>query len=918
MVTPKAQHSLKQAKTYFREHLAQGDYYSEKASVHGLWIGEGAKALNLEGGVSEEAFLQMCDGRDPNTGKRLTVRSKTVRVVDGKTEANRIVFYDFVVRPPKSLSLVALCSDDRIKALHQEAVTVAVRELEKYAATRVRRKGANENRRTGNIVAAQFVHETSRAQDPLLHTHVTVFNATFDKDEGRWKALQTREMYGAQRLVDAVYSAHLTAGLVRLGYGIERSQRSFEIEGVSPTLIKRFSKRREAILESAANARMTLGERIVNVFRLRDRIAHDERQRKIKVGDSRALRASWLGGMTSAERDSLLPGKRTADHRPRGRILDDALRVADGMTFERKAVVKKETLEAAILHETLGTGIALEEVRKVLEGGRYLASDNGASLADKELLGLEQSLVAAAQAGRGTQRPIDSAYAVGDQALDKEQREAVDKLCKSRDMINLFNGRAGTGKSRTLQEVVRAIEGAGLPAIVCAPGAAQARDLSDHGMEANTLAAVLVRGPLPPRAVVVMDEAGQVGIKGMVALLQKVREAKGRLILSGDTYQHGAVEASEAMRALERFAALPAAFIRRIRRQDPKLGQSYGEMAKIAGYRRAVEAASEGKAALSFERLERLGVIAEVEGETQAKSAADRIVAVLAKGESVLGVTQTRDEARKVNREVTDAAVAVGMVTDTRPVEILNARDLLKVESRLARTYKPGDELRFVTRYGENHKGDIRKVSHVLQNGVILEPRAWDKQESFVGFKQAHRWQVVDREEVQLGIGSRIQMKANGDGFVNGELCTVRDFLKDGRIVVEAHKRERKTIAPDSRVMAPGYCLTSYSAQGKSASEVVFCDAGNPAASSLRQWYVSISRGKKNISVFTPDKRKLKEMIRQKGDDELAMELKANKLRTDPSQNMFLGIARRARMVREVAERVGRRIGQGFNTGIRT
>ena len=101
-----------------------------------------------------------------------------------------------------------------------------------------------------------------------------------------------------------------------------------------------------------------------------------------------------------------------------------------------------------------------------------MASDNGASLADKELLGLEQSLVAAAQAGRGTQRPIDSAYAVGDQALDKEQREAVDKLCKSRDMINLFNGRAGTGKSRTLQEVVRAIEGAGLPAIVCAPAAA--------------------------------------------------------------------------------------------------------------------------------------------------------------------------------------------------------------------------------------------------------------------------------------------------------------------------------------------------------------------------------------------------------------------------------------------------------------
>ena len=44
-------------------------------------------------------------------------------------------------------------------------------------------------------------------------------------------------------------------------------------------------------------------------------------------------------------------------------------------------------------------------------------------------------------------------------------------------------------------------------------------------------------------AVVLVDEAGQIGGKQMLELLRLVRENEGRVILSGDTHQHGAVEA---------------------------------------------------------------------------------------------------------------------------------------------------------------------------------------------------------------------------------------------------------------------------------------------------------------------------------------------------------------------------------------
>src|SRR5579884_1042164 len=100
--------------------------------------------------------------------------------------------------------------DKRIVDAHREAAGVALKELEAFAATRVRRRGAMEDRVTGNLVGAAFQHTSSRALDPQLHTHFTLFNATFDPEEKRWKALQTSGMFGAIRYATAVYRNELS------------------------------------------------------------------------------------------------------------------------------------------------------------------------------------------------------------------------------------------------------------------------------------------------------------------------------------------------------------------------------------------------------------------------------------------------------------------------------------------------------------------------------------------------------------------------------------------------------------------------------------------------------------------------------------------------------------------------------------
>ena len=92
-------------------------------------------------------------------------------------------------------------------------------------------------------MAASFVHDSSRALDPQLHTHFTVFNATFDERERCWKALQARGMYDAIRYGTAVYRNELAKRVQQIGYRIQPAKHGFAIEGVSDGVLKQFSKR---------------------------------------------------------------------------------------------------------------------------------------------------------------------------------------------------------------------------------------------------------------------------------------------------------------------------------------------------------------------------------------------------------------------------------------------------------------------------------------------------------------------------------------------------------------------------------------------------------------------------------------------------------------------------------------------------
>lgn len=873
MLSAKPQLNLRNAREYFREHLRVGDYYAAGQTVAGEWFGVGAEKLGIKGKVGEDAFLALCEGLRPDTGERLTLRKNSVRKTEVGQAANRRVFYDFTFSPPKSVSVVGLYQDDRILALHDRAVRTALGELEKFAETRVRAKRETGERPTGNLVAALFRHETSRELDPHLHTHCVLFNATFDPVEQRWKALDAGAMYRAQKFAENLYYHELAKGLRGLGYEITNNARDFEIRQVPKAVIDRFSKRHRQIDEDTQKEIEREGLR-GSVKALRRQVAESRRKRKMKDSTADRLRPSWERQMTPEERRALVELRPQANASPRKANVTDIVAWADARLFERRSVVKDFELWSEALARGRGEAFGLPDLASAVDAGGYIRESGTRNITARGLLRCELEVVLAAKKGRFVHAPLVAAPALP-ASLSDEQRAAAERILGSRDLVTLFRGGAGTGKSFTLKSVERELASAGHPVVVLAPQRQQVRDLQNDGLPAETLASVLTRKSLPRGAVVMLDEAGQVGVRDLRALMGLVEAQGGRLILSGDTRQHGAVAASDALRALETYAGLQVAEINTIRRQDPQLGEGVDEKSFIRNYREAVKAAAQGRESESFDRLDRLGCVREETGEDRHAILAEVYQEAVERGERALVVAQTWAEVYRVNDAIRERLKASGQLQDGVTVQSYQTLNWEDAQKRDARFYASGHHAVFLKRYGRFERGEVCEILEANERGLVLLKNGRRSQMSY-GY--ADRITVAKASPLELAPGDRLQLKLNGrsregHAFNNGDLVSVRTVDRDGTLRVEDADGTVKTLSADQHVFTRGYAVTSYASQGKTVDTVLLSDAACRAATNRNQWYVAISRARRRVVVFTEDKAELRAHIRRSGDRSLALDL---------------------------------------------
>jgi hypothetical protein len=161
---------------------------------------------------------------------------------------------------------------------------------------------------------------------------------------------------------------------------------------------------------------------------------------------------------------------------------------------------------------------------------------------------------------------------------------------------------------------------------------------------------------------------------------------------------------------------------------------------------------------------------------------------------------------------------------------------------------------------------------------------------------------VCRERALPLSQGDQLQLKANsasidGRKLANGEVVSVAQIKLTGAIRLA----DGRVLPPHYRQFLRGYAVTSYGSQGKTVDHVLFSDSAIRAATNAQQWYVTISRGRKSIQIFTPDKDQLRHAIMRTGERELALDLLSARARRYGVRQQLLRSVRRGR---EFARRI--------------
>lgn len=792
MIRVTQQNCARDAKRYY----AVADYYSEGQELIGCWGGRAATMLGLEGVVDKLSFERLCDNLHPTTAKPLTVR----------TRADRTVGYDFTFSVPKSVSLLyALSGDQDILDAFRSAVGDTMREMEAEMKTRVRMKGQDTDRATGNMLWAEFIHTTSRPvdgiPDPQLHAHVFAFNTTWDKEEKRWKAGQFRELKRDAPYFQAAFRVRLANRLQDLGFGIERKRDDFEIAGVKPDVLKRFSRRTALIEKLAEEKGITDPDR-------KAELGAETREKKGKALGMDALRKTWDARLTDKERQSLATVHRR--EKPAARPVHGegwAVDYAIEHSYVRDAVVPERRLATEALKRGIGAVTVEDVTREVAKRPLIRSEVDGRRMATtKEMLALEGKLIEFAKQGRGRCRPLgDPNRPCSRDWFNDGQKAAVRHVLGSRDRVMIIRGVAGTGKTTLEQEIGEALAETGKPVVALAQSVKASREVlrQEAGFaDADTVAMFLKNNEMQESArdgVILVDEASQLGTRDMMQVFNVAESVNARVLLVGDRRQHRSVTAGEPLKLLQENAGLKIAEVTEILRQQ-------------GDYKKAAKALSEGRTDEAFEELDKLGWIRQVDDADRYKQLAGAYLAAVAErkkggqAKSALVVSPTHAEAAWITAAIRSGLKEKGKLDGERIVKAWVPAHLTDAEKADATQF----ELGYLLQFHQNCKGYQKSARVVVEEGPKLPT------------EHAKRFEVYRPTQLMLAVGDRVRVTAGGktkDGkhrLSNGSLLTVEGFTKRGDIIVD----NGWVVDRDFGHLTHGYVVTSHASQGVTVDKV--------------------------------------------------------------------------------------------------
>jgi conjugative relaxase-like TrwC/TraI family protein len=576
---------------YLTSTSSRGDYYTG-ASGEGGGDGSGPVMPPSRWHASEPMLADLGLDREASVGRaELAALMAGISSRDGRElrrtggDGTRVAAIDLTFSAPKSVSALWAVSSPyeraRIEAAHGRAVAGAIARIERdVELVRTRREGKLEWQRAERLLAAEFVHTASRlardpeqggVPDPQLHSHVLVLGA--ERRDGRFAAVDSRELFRSARGNGAWYRAELAHHLGQLGLEVSprtgRDGRYFELAGVPVALSERWSARTVEIDRAARAFRSRYGrEPRGGELGALTVATRGTKAATATLDVSAAWRAVAEEHGLSRERIEALYAERASTVEPADRAGLAAWLLAD--VVKERATVTDRDLRARSYELAAGV-VHPAEADRVLAG----------LLHDGELIGLEGGVWTTRELREREQRMLELASSrsesptapVSEPALrsarlaaqrelraplSREQREALATVT-GRGAVAVLVGQAGTGKGVVIRAAADAWRREGYEVIGTAVAGATAKRLGadarlDRTMTSDALLHRAGNGgvSLGSRSVVVMDEAGMADTQRLAGVIELTARTESKLLLVGDQAQLPSIGAGGMFAELQR------------------------------------------------------------------------------------------------------------------------------------------------------------------------------------------------------------------------------------------------------------------------------------------------------------------------------------------------------------------------------
>ncbi|MBV9488388.1 MAG: AAA family ATPase, partial [Verrucomicrobia bacterium] len=531
--------------------------------------------------------------------------------------------------------------------------------------------------------------------------------------------------------------------------------------------------------------------------------------------------------------------------------------------FSDRSVARELHAAAALLRRGIGR-VTVEQARAFVEDDpTFIRPGRGGKLVTtRAVLAEEQTAIRIALEGRGAYPALGQGnpweIVSPDVARSEEQSQAVRHVLESTDLATSIRGPAGAGKTTLLRELVPAVETlSGRKVMAFAPSSSAVKVLRNEGFtRAETVQRFMGSETLQDLArgqALLMDEAGFLSARQMRWVLEFAAKNGCRVILAGDWRQHHAVERGDSLRVLENAGAVAQADLKTIFRQ------------RIPELRAAVQALSEGHTEKGFDQLDAHGVVQETEDRSErlAQIARLHLEAVKA-GKTSLIVAPTHGECRAIAQAVRESLQAEGLLSrEERAVTRLGRINLTESQRRDAISYRTGQVIEFNRRASGGFKsGEKWEVAAVAPDGLRVRRGG---QEKLLSFNQAGRFSVYEPEQLRLAAGDQIRLTKNfrqgAEAYRNNEFCTVA-AVEEGKITLT----DGREIAGERFHVDQGFCVTSHASQGRTVDVLIASVPVNAFAQvNETQLYVTMSRARESMHLFTDCKEALREAVCRPG-----------------------------------------------------